>query len=141
MEADNMPALDNGRYITNFEAAQILNSMKSSNTNPDAHKLQDFENACFYAERFAGFASEQQLKAAKTTVRELLARKDDEDEEDQKMSESKRDELDRQIDYATVVLLNLCPRTVEDARVYVPFLKNKSDELIEEIIDVLDRHY
>ena len=45
----------NGRYITNFEAAQILNGMKEGNTNSDTHKLQDFENACNYAEKFALF--------------------------------------------------------------------------------------
>jgi hypothetical protein len=86
-----------------------------------------------YTEQFRQFSNDSQLEAARACIRTRLR------EGSRATSEAEQAKNERQIEYDTVMMLNLCPRTVRDARSFITSLSGKTDDQIESLLKELDR--
>ena len=133
-------ALDRGRYLSNFEAHEILKRIRESGGAQRTENLRmQLDKAVAYTENFARFTNEFQLEAAKASIRDALRKQDSDDEDHKPMTEADSDEMKRREEYDTVTMLNLCPTTIRAARAYIPALKRKKDDEIQEMLNELDR--
>lgn len=140
---ENIYQFGNPKCLTNFEANELFNNADNDFNNSDQNdtRKQLFEKASYYASMCQQFNNASQLTATRNEIRRILKENDFEDDDVsyQNLTEEQQDKLDKQIEYDTVMLLNLCPGTVEDARAYIPSLKRKSDNQVHEIITQLTR--
>ena len=99
--------LENATALTNFEAAQKLETGLSGDQNDLV------ESACSYAQQFSQVKSEADLKSIRTYL------------------ENSYDP------YEIVTLVNLLPMDPDAARTYCRSLKGRSDEELKETIDYI----
>jgi len=132
-EAD---APERGVVLSNYEASKILQSIRKGGEGGRQESLRQLlDKSQEYAEMFSHFSSDMQHEAAKESIRMALQPRDDDDV----LSESEFARVRQQREYDTVTLLNLCPRTVEEARAYVPALLERTDEEVHSLLRDLGR--
>lgn len=132
----------NARCLTNFEANELFNNADSENNGSDQNdaRKQLFEKASYYANMCQQFNNASQLAATRDNIIRILTEDDYENEDStENLSEEQAEKLKKQIEFDTVMLLNLCPGTVEEAKAYIPSLKNKSENQVHEIISQLTK--
>lgn len=140
---DSIYQFENARCLTNFEANELFtnadNNINNAVDQNDTRK-QLFDKASNYASSCQQFNNADSLIATREAIKRILKDNDlDDDDFPQNITEEEQEKLDRQIEYDTVMLLNLCPGTVEDARAYIPSLKSKSENQVHEIITQLTK--
>ena len=138
---DSIFQFKSARCLTNFEANELFNNADNDFNNSDQNdtRKQLFDKASYYASMCQQFNNVSQLDATREAIMRILTEKDSDDETVENPSEEQKEKLDKQLEFDTVMLLNLCPGTVEDARAYIPSLKTKSDNQVHEIITQLTK--
>jgi hypothetical protein len=136
MEDELADPAASGTYLSNYEALSRLSKLVE-----DASQRYDFQKRVFdssiqYLEEFAQFSGDSQHNAAKDAIRTRL-RQHDEFEEPEVLSDAQDEARRRQIEYDTVMLLNLCPTSVEEAQAMIPSLSSKSAHQVQELLDEL----
>ena len=136
---DQIFSFENARVLSNFEAHEAIESVRSD-YNDDSRK-QIFDKADNYADHCSQFSNMAQVNAARSAIKRILRERrfDDEMEEPKVLSEKEQEKRDQQIEYDTVMLLNLCPDSIEEARAFIWSLNEKSDDQVQEIIDQLSK--
>ncbi|KAH0785053.1 hypothetical protein GPJ56_010999 [Histomonas meleagridis] len=129
----------NGKCLSNFDAFTILKNVEADmQDTADSTRKQNFLKACQYVEQFKQFEDGSYLEAARQLVRDFLSNIEGIDE----MTEAEHEIWSKQVESDTVTILNLSPKTVEEARSYgLPSLaKIESDEDFQELLSKLDRY-
>jgi DNA-directed RNA polymerase subunit F len=128
-----------GTFLSNFEAHSRFSELRKDNLNRSETRKLLFDKAMAYAEQFAQFSSDGQHDAARVAIRDKLLERDIDD--DREYTEDQDEFWRKQVEYDTVMLLNLCPTSVEQAKAICRTLveSRKSDDQIQEILDDLDR--
>jgi hypothetical protein len=127
----------NSTYLSNYEALTRFSKLNDDLPNRFDFQRRIFESSLKYLEEFAQFTGEPQHNAAKEAIRTKLQQRDGGDESEP-WSEAQDEEWRRQVEYDTVMLLNLCPTSVEEAQALIPSLSRKTPDQVQEMLDDLD---
>jgi hypothetical protein len=125
-----------GTYLSNYEALSRFSKLNTDLPNRFDFQRRVYESSLKYLEEFAQFSGDPQHNAAKESIRNKLQQRDIADDEEP-WSEAQDEAWRRQIEYDTVMLLNLCPATVEEAQGMIPSLRRKSADQVQEMLDEL----
>jgi hypothetical protein len=112
--------------------------LKLKNDIPNRFDFQRrvFETSLQYVEEFGQFTGDPQHNAAKESIRNRLQQRPV-SEEHEPWSDAQDEEWRRQIEHDTVMLLNLCPGTVEEAQGMIPSLRRLTADEVKEMLDEL----
>lgn len=130
------------KCLSNFEALSYFQNLSEDSApilqygNQDNRKIL-FEKAKQYAEQFSQFTNDSQLRAARDSIRAKLIKNTD--VEKGILPEVEHEKKTREIEHDTVMMLNLCPKTVQEAKSFIPSLNNRTDDEIRDMIAQLER--
>ena len=106
-----------GRCLSNFEALEVLRDIEEDNpTQFSSDRQTHLFKSKTYAENFKQFTNKRGLDAARNVVSMYDLTSED-----------------------SAAILNLCPRTVEDARKYIPSLSKLTNEQVEDMISQIQK--